>query len=152
MTNVQMAIFTLMCAALSVVANLIQGVALEPTLIGIAVLLAIIFGGVVIYKLIYKLTGWKGLPTVAYICTLGTIVTIPDFLPCASFVSQYAGKVSFLGLCTPILAYAGLAVGKDMEMFKKLGWKIVVVGLFVFVGTFVGSAVIAELVLRSMAK
>ena len=152
MTNVQMAIFTLMCAALSVVANLIQGVALEPTLIGIAVLLAIVFGGVVIYKLIYKLTGWKGLPTVAYICTLGTIVTIPDFLPCAAFVGKYAGKVSFLGLCTPILAYAGLAVGKDMEMFKKLGWKIVVVGLFVFVGTFVGSAVIAELVLRSMVK
>ena len=54
MTNVQMAIFTLMCAALSVVANLIQGVALEPTLIGIAVLLAIVFGGVVIYKLIYN--------------------------------------------------------------------------------------------------
>ena len=152
MTNVQMAIFTLMCAALSVVANLIQGVALEPTLIGIAVLLAIVFGGVVIYKLIYKLTGWKGLPTVAYICALGTIVTIPDFLPFAAFVGQYAGKVSFLGLCTPILAYAGLAVGKDMEMFKKLGWKIVVVGLFVFVGTFVGSAVIAELVLRSMVK
>ena len=124
----------------------------EPTLIGSAVLLAIVFGGVVIYKLIYKLTGWKGLPTVAYICTLGTIVTIPDFLPCAAFVGQYAGKVSFLGLCTPILAYAGLAVGKDMEMFKKLGWKIVVVGLFVFVGTFVGSAVIAELVLRSMVK
>ena len=152
MTNVQMAIFTLVCAALSVVANLIPGVALEPTLIGIAVLRAIVFGGVVIYKLIYKLTGWKGLPTVAYICTLGTIVTIPDFLPCAKFVGEYAGKVSFLGLCTPILAYAGLAVGKDMEMFKKLGWKIVVVGLFVFVGTFVGSAVIAELVLRSMAK
>ena len=38
MTNVQMAIFTLMCAALSVVANLIQGVALEPTLIGIALM------------------------------------------------------------------------------------------------------------------
>ena len=30
------------------------------------------------------------------------------------------------------------------------GWKIVVVGLFVFVGTFIGSAVIAEVVLRMM--
>ena len=152
MTNVQMTIFTLVCAALCVVANLIQGIALEPTLVGIGVLLVIILGGVIVYKLIYKLTGWKGLPTVAYICTLGTIVTIPGLLPCADFVGKAASKVSFLGTCTPILAYAGLAVGKDIEMFKKLGWKIVVVGLVVFVGTFVGSAVIAELVLRSMAK
>lgn len=152
MTNVQMTIFTLMCAALSVVVNLIEGYALQETLLGIAGLLVIIVGGVIIYKIIYKLTGWKGLPAVAYICTLGTIVTIPDLLPCAAWFTQWTGRVSFVGLCTPILAYAGLAVGKDIDMFKKLGWKIVVVGLFVFVGTFVGSAVIAELVLRSMAQ
>lgn len=152
MTNVQMALFTLICAALSVVVNMIEGVAFVPSVIGIAVLLGIILGGVVIYKLIYKLTGWKGLPAVAYICTLGTIVTIPDFVPGAAFFSDATAKVSFTGLCTPILAYAGLAAGKDLDMFKKLGWKVVVVGLFVFVGTFVGSAVIAEAVLRAMAN
>ena len=62
------------------------------------------------------------------------------------------GRVSFLGLCTPILVYAGLSVGKDIDAFKRLSWRIVVVGLFVFVGTFMGSAVIAEAVLRYMAK
>ena len=35
-----------------------------------------------------------------------------------------------------------------MEAFKKSGWKIVVVGVFVFLGTFLGSAVVAEVVLR----
>ncbi|HIT03733.1 MAG TPA: DUF340 domain-containing protein, partial [Candidatus Caccocola faecipullorum] len=40
--------------------------------------------------------------------------------------------------------------GKDIDALKSQGWKIVVVGLFVFVGTFIGSAVIAEVVLRMM--
>ena len=176
MTNLQMAVFTLICAAWTVAANLIQKVALDVTLVGLAVLLVIVFVGVCIYKLIYKLTGWKGLPTVAYICTFGCIATIPlinvagangaapvdismlDFVGNKLFsclahpLSWYAGKVSFLGLCTPILAYAGLSVGKDMDAFKRLSWRIVIVGLFVFVGTFLGSAVIAEAVLRYMGN
>ena len=92
---------------------------------------------------------WKGLPAVAYIVTLGCIVTIPGF-PGSEMLTAYVSKISFIGLCTPILAYAGLAVGKDIDALKSQGWKIVVVGLFVFVGTFIGSAIIAEIVLRMM--
>jgi len=131
---------------LSVVVNMIQGVALIDTLLGMAVLLGIVAGGVIIHKLI----PWKGLPAVAYITTLGCVVTIPDLLPGAAPISNAVGKIGFVGLCTPILAYAGLALGKDIDLLKKQGWRIVLVGLMVFVGTFVGSAVIAEAVLRFM--
>ncbi len=146
MTNIQMVIFLIIESILSIIVNLIQGFTMADSLLGMGVLLAIIFVGVVIYKII----PWKGLPAVAYIVTLGCIVTIPDLLPCAEFVTKATSKVSFIGLCTPILAYAGLALGKDIDLLKKQGWRIVVVGLVVFVGTFLGSALIAEMVLRFM--
>lgn len=146
MTNLQMFLFMIINAVLCTVVNLIQGYSLYDTVLGIAVLLAIIFVGLVIYKLI----PWKGLPAVAYITTLGCIVTIPGLLPGAAFISEATSKISFIGLCTPILAYAGLALGKDLGLLKKQGWRIVLVGLFVFTGTFIGSAFIAELILRCL--
>lgn len=115
------------------------------TVPGLLVLLGIIAVGVLISDMI----PWKGFPTVAYIVTLGCIVTIPGF-PGAEFFTKCVKNVSFIGLCTPILAYAGLAVGKDIDVLKKQGWRIVLVGFAVFVGTFLGSAFIAEVVLRCM--
>lgn len=144
MTAIQLILVLLINSALSVVVNMLEGYTFADTVLGIAVLLAIVLVGYAIYYII----PWKGLPAVAYITTLGCIVTIPGLLPCAEFVSAATSKINFVGLCTPILAYAGLALGKDIPLLKKQGWRIVVVGLMVFVGTFVGSAIIAEITLR----
>lgn len=149
MTNLQLTAVTLICSVMSIVANMIQGVSLADTLPGMGVLLLIIILAVSAYKGIDKLTGWHGLPIVAYATTIGCILTIPGF-PGAEYMAAATGKISFLGLCTPILAYAGLSVGKDMDLLKRQGWRIVVTGLVVFVGTFVGSAFIAEMILRAM--
>ena len=154
----QMTIFLLICAAQVLIGNWVgakgfavfgaQGAAAQlftDSIPGILVLLGIVAGGALIAHVI----PWKGLPSVAYIVTLGCIVTIPGF-PGAEQLTAWVSKVSFIGLCTPILAYAGLAVGKDIGVLKTQGWRIVLVGLFVFVGTFMGSAAIAELVLRGL--
>ena len=162
MTYKQMATFLIICAVQILVGNWVgaqhgltvwgaEGAAasaalLQESIPGLLVLLGIIAGGVLIHHII----PWKGLPAVAYIVTLGCIVTVPGF-PGAEQLTAWVSKINFVGLCTPILAYAGLAVGKDIGILKRQGWRIVLVGLFVFVGTFLGSAVIAELVLRSMA-
>ncbi len=146
MTNVQMTLFLILDALISCVVNVVDGFTVAQTVEGMVVLLGIVFVGVLIWKII----PWKGLPAVAYITTLGCIFTIPDFLPMAGYLSGAVKNINFVGLCTPILAYAGLALGKDIGLLKKQGWKIVVVGMMVFVGTFVGSACIAELILRSM--
>ncbi|MBQ9564610.1 MAG: DUF340 domain-containing protein [Synergistaceae bacterium] len=162
MTYRQMATFLVICAVQILVGNWVgaqhgltvwgaQGAAasaalLQESIPGLLVLLGIIAGGVLIAHII----PWKGLPAVAYIVTLGCIVTVPGF-PGAEQLTAWVSKINFVGLCTPILAYAGLAVGKDIGVLKTQGWRIVLVGLFVFVGTFIGSAVIAELVLRGMA-
>jgi len=55
-------------------------------------------------------------------------------------------------LCTPILAYAGVAIGKDLDAFAKTGWRIVVLSCSIFIGTYVGSAVIAQLILKAMGQ
>ncbi len=152
----QMAVFLLICGVQILIGNWVgakgysggaaaAAQAFAAAVPGFLVLLAIIAGGVLIAHII----PWKGLPAVAYIVTLGCIVTVPGF-PGAEVMTEYVSKISFIGLCTPILAYAGLAVGKDIDVLKTQGWKIVVVGLFVFVGTFIGSAIIAEIVLRFM--
>ena len=157
-----MATFLIICAVQILVGNWVgaqhgltvwgaEGAAASAALFqeaipGILVLLGIIAGGVLIHHII----PWKGLPTVAYIVTLGCVVTVPGF-PGAEQLTALVSKINFVGLCTPILAYAGLVVGKDIGVLKTQGWRIVLVGLFVFVGTFLGSAVIAELVLRGMA-
>ena len=62
--------------------------------------------------------------------------------------SASMNKIGLLPLCTPILAYAGISLGKDFGTFKSQGIAIVCVALLTFVGTYVGSAVIAEVVLR----
>lgn len=89
----------------------------------------------------------KNLPAIAYISLIAIIVTIPGF-PGAEYASASMGKIGLLPLCTPILAYAGISLGKDLDTFKEQGVSIVIVGLLTFVGTYVGSAIIAEIVLR----
>lgn len=86
------------------------------------------------------------LPSIAYISALAIISSIPG-VPGAEAVVKHVGSVQFLALCTPILAYAGISIGKDMEGFKKQGLKIIITALLTFIGTFVGSAIIAQIVL-----
>jgi hypothetical protein len=86
------------------------------------------------------------LPSIAYISALAIIVSIPG-VPGAETVIKYTGDIQFLALCTPILAYAGISIGKDLDGFRRQGLKIVMTALLTFIGTYVGSAIIAQVVL-----
>lgn len=87
------------------------------------------------------------LPSIAYISALAIIASIPG-VPGADLVTKYVGEVQFLALCTPILSYAGISIGKDMDSFKQQGFQIVMVTLLALAGTYIGSAVIAHVVLK----
>jgi hypothetical protein len=91
------------------------------------------------------------LPSIAYISALAIVASIPG-VPGADLVIKYVGKIQFLALTTPILAYAGISIGKDMDGFKKQGGKIIVVALLTFIGTFIGSAIIAQVVLKLIGQ
>ena len=88
------------------------------------------------------------LPTIIYISLIAIIASIPGVSPIADFVNTEFNKVGLLPLCTPILAYAGISIGKDLDEFKKQGFAIVGVSLCAFLGTYIGSAFIAQLVLK----
>ncbi len=109
---------------------------------GLVYLFLIILAGVAMTKII----PWK-VPSIAYITLIGILVTIPAF-PYSKIIVDATGKINLLATATPVLAYAGIALGKDMATLRKMGWKIVVVSIFVFTGTFVGSAVIAHFILK----
>ena len=68
----------------------------------------------------------------------------------AEFISTYTAKVNFLALCTPILAYAGIYTGKNLETLKKTGWKFLILALFVMLGTYLGSAIIAQIIFKNV--
>lgn len=87
------------------------------------------------------------IPSVAYIVTIATIITIPGF-PFAEEIFEYTNKVNFLALTTPILAYAGIYTGKNLDDLKKTGWRIVILTLVIIFGTYIGSALIAQLMLK----
>ncbi|WP_024953764.1 hypothetical protein [Sulfurospirillum arcachonense] len=92
------------------------------------------------------------LPSIAWISLLAILVASP-ISPVADIVIATTAKVHFLALTTSVLAYAGFAIGQlEIETFKKSGIKIIVIGLFVFIGTYIGSVIIAEIILKSTGQ
>lgn len=140
-------IILLITGFLTLVGNFV-GPKINPieALPGMFILIAIAFVGIVLAKVIPV-----KIPSVAYIVTIATVLTIPGG-PIAEIISAYTAKVNFLALCTPILAYAGIYTGKNIDSLKKTGWKILVLGLFVILGTYVGSAIIAQIILKMLGQ
>ena len=103
----------------------------------------LIFGLISLAGLTVKHFVPGNLPAVAYIALIGMIVAMP-FSPISGFVVYWAGKVSLMATVTPILAYAGVIVGRDWRDFLKIGWKGIVVSLLVIFGTFLVSGGIAQ--------
>lgn len=52
--------------------------------------------------------------------------------------------VDFLSLTTPILAFAGVSVADRLVDLSKTSWKVAITAIFVFIGTYVGSALLAQ--------
>lgn len=111
-------------------------------IVGYLILTAITLVGIAVQRLLpFKL------PIVFWVSIIAILSTTP-LSPVAKTVSYYTGKVDFLALCTPILAFAGLGVGKDLEAFKKISWKIVIVALCVYTGTFLFATMVAQVMLH----
>ncbi len=113
---------------------------------GMLILIALAFVGIWLGKVIPG-----GIPGVAYVVTIGCILTYPS-LPTAPVINAAVSKVGFLQLCTPILAYAGIAICKDLDVFAKSSWRIIAVSCVVFIGTYIGSALIAQVILKMIGQ
>ncbi|NUF28053.1 hypothetical protein GA0061081_1065 [Gilliamella bombicola] len=86
-------------------------------------------------------------PVILWVSVVAAVVSSPIF-PYHEQVVSITDQVSLLAVCTPVLAYAGLAIGKDLALFKSISWRIIPVSLAVFSGTFIFAAIIAQITLH----
>ena len=113
----------------------------EESLVGMLILCAITLIGMIIEKYVPY-----NIPAIIYISIIGLLLAVP-WCPISGSIIYYTSKVDLVSLTTILLAYAGVAMGKDLGEFKKVGIRGIIVTFFVIIGTYLGSAVIAQGVL-----
>lgn len=86
----------------------------------------------------------SSLPTFAYATIIGILICLPE-TPVRTYFLESVGKIQFLSVCVPLLAFAGLSVGGQMEELKKMSWKVIVIFLIVATSCFFGASAIAQI-------
>jgi len=119
------------------------GIAIMPALPGMIIVILISFLALTIKDSFPDLK----FPAFAWASLTALILSMP-FMPTADLFLKYTNEVNFLGTTTPILAFAGISVGNKIEKLKKLSWKVFIVAIAVFIGTYFGSAIVAHIVLK----
>ncbi|HJE66981.1 MULTISPECIES: DUF3100 domain-containing protein [Pseudomonadaceae] len=104
---------------------------------------ALMIGAAVVGELLCQLFRRK-VPAVCWVSLVAMFLTSP-WCPLAPQITAAANSVGVLAVITPMLAFAGLSIAKDIPAFRRLGWRIVVVSLTAGFGTFIGAVFIAEL-------
>jgi len=105
--------------------------------------MGIIIGVVAVGYGLYRATQRK-IVAVLWVSLIGMLLTYPGF-PLAPTVVALTSKINFLALTTPILAFAGLSLAKEVPAFRRLGWRIVLVSFMANAGTFIGATVVAQI-------
>jgi hypothetical protein len=122
--------------------NIGYGISIMDAIPGIIIIIIICMVGLAL-KDILPLK----LPAFAYVSLIGLILTMP-YLPTSKFVLKYTNQINFLGTTTPILAYAGISIGLSITKLAKISWKLIILAFLVFLGTFFGSAIVAQIILK----
>ncbi|MDH2383210.1 DUF3100 domain-containing protein [Bradyrhizobium sp. CER78] len=105
---------------------------------GLLVVLAVVLLVDVLARLLTKV------PHILILVVVTTVLGIPGLLPFSKAMIGSVDKLNFLAFTTPVLTLAGFSVAKDLPIFRKLSWRIVVVSLTAAAGTFLGATLIAE--------
>jgi Protein of unknown function (DUF3100) len=85
-------------------------------------------------------------PSMVFIITLGALLSSP-VSPFAAPLIGLVTSVNFLSICTVVLTVAGLSLGKDIPLLRRIGWKIVPVGLVAIASSYLFSVLIAQVTL-----
>ncbi|MBU6534070.1 DUF3100 domain-containing protein [Streptomyces sp. NPDC057245] len=107
---------------------------------GYGVLLALVLSGLFLARVSRKVSA------IVWITTVGAYVSSPWFFASGT-LNRLVGSVDFLSIATIMLTLAGLSLGKDLPLLRRIGWKIVPVGLVAITASFLLSVVIAEFTL-----
>lgn len=114
------------------------------SIIGVLLLSAISLVGLTISNFMSR---FVKLPSMIYVSLLGLLLACP-VSPVKDIIVETTTPVAFLAPATALGAFAGISLGKDLKEFAKMGWKLVLITLFVITGTFIFSAFVADVVLK----
>lgn len=135
----------LMVSVIIILTNVIgYKMPVKDSIIGVLLLSAISIIGLTISKFMSR---FVKLPSMMYVSLLGLLLACP-VSPVKDIVVETTTPVAFLAPATALGAFAGISLGKDLKDFTKMGWKLVLITLFVITGTFIFSALVADIVLK----
>ena len=135
----------LMVSVIIILTNVIgYKMPVKDSIIGVLLLSAISLIGLTISKFMSR---FVKLPSMMYVSLLGLLLACP-VSPVKDIVVETTTPVAFLAPATALGAFAGISLGKDLKDFTKMGWKLVLITLFVITRTFIFSALVADIVLK----
>ena len=135
----------LMVSVIIILTNVIgYKMTVKDSIIGVLLLSAISLIGLTVSKFMSR---FVKLPSMMYVSLLGLLLACP-VSPVKDIVVGTTTPVAFLAPATALGAFAGISLGKDLKDFAKMGWKLVLITLFVITGTFIFSALVADIVLK----
>ena len=135
----------LMVSVIIILTNVIgYKMPVKDSIIGVLLLSAISLIGLTISKFMSR---FVKLPSMMYVSLLGLLLAC-TVSPVKDIVVETTTPVAFLAPATALGAFAGISLGKDLKDFTKMGWKLVLITLFVITGTFIFSALVADIVLK----
>lgn len=121
------------------ICNILGEESLGGSLAGMIVLTLITLVG---YFLSYVVPA-KKISAVLWISIIAIFIASP-ISPVSDFVVKSVDNISINAIITPILAYAGIIIGKDWGAFKKVGARGIIVSIFVIIGTFLISSLLGD--------
>lgn len=121
------------------ICNILGEESLGGSLAGMLILTLITLVG---YFLSYVVPA-KKISAVLWISIISIFIASP-ISPVSDFVVKSVDKISINAIITPILAYAGIIIGKDWGAFKKVGARGIIVSIFVIIGTFLISSLLGD--------
>jgi hypothetical protein len=139
------AVFTtlILTAVISLVGNQIASqskISFVDGVPGMLLLIACVLVGLTLTKLFEKLH----IPSIIWVSLTAVVISMP-WSPIAAKMNPLVNQLGILSVVTPVLAYAGLSLAKDLPVLKALGWRIIVVSLLANAGAFLAGAIIAQL-------
>ena len=135
----------LMVSVIIILTNVIgYKMPVKDSIIGVLLLSAISLVGLTISNFMSR---FVKLPSMIYVSLLGLLLACP-VSPVKDIIVETTTPVAFLAPATALGAFAGISLGKDLKEFAKMGWKLVLITLFVITGTFIFSALVADVVLK----
>ena len=114
---------------------------MEGSLVGMAILSLITLAGVWMERYLPL-----NISSILYISVIGIVLAFPG-MPTSEFVLHYVSQVELLSIVTVFLAYVGIGMGKSWNEFKALGWRAIIITILVIASTYLGSAIVAHIIL-----